>query len=144
MSTSTSPAMITTSSIGGQKKTLLMLSISSLVRPPSILKPLKLSTLPGAGGKNAYSKNDEHVARNEAMGMELQHFTDHYGFSYFSISNTEIEMKFVGADGATMYQYTRGQHKSGSIQNFNPCLRFPTQVHRRQLLFHQLLIPPSR
>ena len=122
MSTSISPAMITTSSIGGQKKTLLMLSISSLVRPPSLLKPLKLSTFAGAGGKNAYSKNDEHVARNEAMGMELQHFTDHYGFSYFSISNTEIEMKFVGADGATMYQYTRGQHQSKSIQNLNPCL----------------------
>ena len=144
MSTSTSPAMITTSSIGGQKKTLLMLSISSLVRPPALLEPLKLSTFAGAGGKNAYSKNDEHVARNEAMGMELQHFTDHYGFSYFSISNTEIEMKFVGADGATMYQYRRGQHQSESIQNFNPCFRFPTQVHRRQLLFHQLLIPPSR
>jgi len=62
----------------------------------------------GAGGKNAYSRNEEHVARNEAMGMELHYFTDHYGFSYFSISNTEIEVKFVGADGATIYQYTRG------------------------------------
>ena len=47
---------------------------------------------------------------NEAMGMELNYFTEQYGFSYFSVSKTEITVKFVTADGATMYQYTRNKH----------------------------------
>ena len=65
---------------------------------------------PGAGGQNAYEKNEEHVDENEAMGMELQYFTQQYGFSYFSVSNTDITVKFVTADGATIYQYTQNKH----------------------------------
>ena len=95
----------------------------------------KTSTFPGAGGKAAYSRNEENVARNEAMGMELHYFTDHYGFSYFSISNTEIEVKFVGADGATIYQYTRGKHQSAPTisPNLFSCFKFQyTQVSINQ------------
>ena len=131
MSTSTSLGTITTSSIGDQKATLLMLNILSLVRP--IFFQVHFQRLqPGAGGKNAYSRNEENVARNEAMGMELHYFTDHYGFSYFSISNTEIEVKFVGADGATIYQYTRGEHQSARTlsPNLFSCFKFHAGKHQ--------------
>ena len=61
----------------------------------------------GAGGQNAYGKSDSHVAENEAMGMKLEYFTNHYGFTFFSISKKEITVSFVGADGSVIYQYTR-------------------------------------
>merc|ERR1719365_177653 len=61
----------------------------------------------GAGGQNAYGKSDSHVAENEAMGMNLDYFTNHYGFTFFSVSKTEITVSFVGADGRVVYQYTR-------------------------------------
>ena len=64
------------------------------------------------------------------MGMELHYFTDHYGFSYFSISNTEIEVKFVGADGATIYQYTRGLQASVSTNDITKSL-FQISIHTR-------------
>ena len=50
--------------------------------------------------------------QNEAMGMELENFSEQNGFSYFSVSTTEITVKFVAADGATIYQYTRSKRKS--------------------------------
>ena len=74
------------------------------------LTAVKNFSSPGAGGAHAYSKNEEHVDENEAMGMELNYFTEQYGFSYFSVSKTEITVKFVTADGATIYQYTRNKH----------------------------------
>ena len=44
--------------------------------------------------------------------MDLEYFNHHYGFSYYSVSSTEIKVKFVNADGATIYQYTRTKHWS--------------------------------
>ena len=41
------------------------------------------------------------------MGMKLEYFTNHYGFTFFSISKKEITVSFVGADGSVIYQYTR-------------------------------------
>jgi hypothetical protein len=64
----------------------------------------------GAGGESEYKKSDHNVRKNEAMGMDLEYFNHHYGFSYFSISNTDITVKFVSADGNTIYQYTRNKH----------------------------------
>lgn len=61
----------------------------------------------GAGGKNSYGRDEDHVDQNEAMGMELENFSEQNGFSYFSVSVSEITVKFVAADGATIYQYTR-------------------------------------
>ena len=75
----------------------------------SILKSLILSPFSGAGGKRAYEKSDEHVAENEAMGMNLEYFTEHYGFTFFSVSKTDITVSFVGADGIVIYQYTRNK-----------------------------------
>ena len=66
-----------------------------------------MSLSSGAGGKRAYEKSDEHVAENEAMGMNLEYFTEHYGFTFFSVSKTDITVSFVGADGNVIYQYTR-------------------------------------
>ena len=66
-----------------------------------------MSLSSGAGGKRAYEKSDEHVAENEAMGMNLEYFTEHYGFTFFSVSKTDITVSFVGADGTVIYQYTR-------------------------------------
>ena len=71
-----------------------------------------LSFLTGAGGESEYKKYDHNVRKNEAMGMELEYFNHHYGFSYFSISKTDITVKFVNADGITIYQYTRNKHWS--------------------------------
>ena len=39
--------------------------------------------------------------------MNLDFFTKHYGFTFFSVSKTEITVSFVGADGSVLYQYTR-------------------------------------
>ena len=64
----------------------------------------------GAGGKRAYGKSDELVAENEAMGMKLEFFTDNYGFTFFSVSKTNITVSFVGADGTPVYQYTRNRN----------------------------------
>jgi len=61
----------------------------------------------GAGGQNAYGKSDSHVAENEAKGMNLEYFTQHYGFTFFSVSKTEMTVSFVGADGTVIYQFTR-------------------------------------
>ena len=69
-----------------------------------------LSFLTGAGGESEYHKHDHNVRKNEAMGMDLEYFNAHYGFSFFSISNTDITVKFVSADGNTIYQYTRNKH----------------------------------
>ena len=66
--------------------------------------------LPGAGGESEYHQYPHNVAKNEAMGMDLEYFDHHYGFSYYSVSSTEIKVKFVNADGATIYQYTRTKH----------------------------------
>ena len=63
----------------------------------------------GAGGKRAYGKSEEHVAENEAMGMNLEYFTEHYGFTFFSVSKTDITVSFIGADGTVMYQYIRNK-----------------------------------
>jgi len=64
----------------------------------------------GAGGESEYHQYPHNVAKNEAMGMDLEYFNHHYGFSYYSVSSTEIKVKFVNADGATIYQYTRTKH----------------------------------
>jgi len=61
----------------------------------------------GAGGHSEYHQMPHNVAENEALGMDLEFFDRHYGFSYFSVSNTEISVKFVNADGMTIHQYTR-------------------------------------
>ena len=49
------------------------------------------------------------MAENEAMGMNLEYFTEHYGFTFFSVSKTDITVSFIGADGTVMYQYIRNK-----------------------------------
>jgi len=61
----------------------------------------------GAGGQSAYGQSDSHVAENEALGMELDFFTKHYGFAFFSVSKTEIKVSFVDGEGSVLYEYTR-------------------------------------
>ena len=72
-----------------------------------IFKRVLIRLSSGAGGQNAYGKTDEYVAENEALGMNLDFFTKHYGFTFFSVSKTEITVSFVGVDGSVLYQYTR-------------------------------------
>ena len=61
--------------------------------------------------------------------MDLEYFNAHYGFSFFSISNTDITVKFVSADGNTIYQYTRNKHWSDVLIPF---------VLNLSLEFHEL------
>ena len=61
----------------------------------------------GAGGHSEYHQMPHNVAENEGLGMDLEFFDHHYGFSYYSVSNSEISVKFVNADGMTIHQYTR-------------------------------------
>ena len=39
--------------------------------------------------------------------MELEFFTKHYGFTFFSVSKKEIKVSFVDGDGSVLYEYTR-------------------------------------
>ena len=41
--------------------------------------------------------------------MNLEYFTEHYGFTFFSVSKTDITVSFIGADGTVMYQYIRNK-----------------------------------
>ena len=87
--------------------------VDHIITGKASFNPACLQTsFPGAGGKNSYGRDEDHVDQNEAMGMELENFSEQNGFSYFSVSTTEITVKFVAADGATIYQYTRSKRKS--------------------------------
>ena len=50
----------------------------------------------GAGGESEYRKYNHNVRANEALGMKLEYFWEHYGFSYFSVTeNTSKKGHFL-------------------------------------------------
>ena len=61
----------------------------------------------GAGGESEYRKYNHNVRANEALGMKLEYFWEHYGFSFFSVTENTITVDFVDKDGRRIHQFTR-------------------------------------
>ena len=61
----------------------------------------------GAGGESEYHKYDHNVEKNEAMGMDLEFFDYHYGFTYVVVGQDKITVKFVNVDHEVIHEFTR-------------------------------------
>ena len=61
----------------------------------------------GAGGRSQYHKYDHNVEKNEAMGVDLEFFDYHYGFTYVVVGTDKITVQFVNADLEVIHEFTR-------------------------------------
>ena len=61
----------------------------------------------GAGGESEYHKYDHNVEKNEAMGMDLEFFDYHYGFTYVVVGQGKITVQFVNVDHEVIHEFTR-------------------------------------
>ena len=61
----------------------------------------------GAGGKDAYGPEAEHVLENEELGMRLEHFQEGNGFVYFTVREEEVRLQFVNTYDTVVYQSVR-------------------------------------
>ena len=63
----------------------------------------------GAGGKDLYGEDADHVKRNEEEGMKLKKFVREFGFGYFEISKSKLTCQFVDEHGQLQYEYSRNK-----------------------------------
>ena len=61
----------------------------------------------GAGGKDAYGPEADHVLENEELGMRMEHFQEGNGFVYFTVREEEVKMQFVNTYDMVVYQTVR-------------------------------------
>ena len=66
----------------------------------------------GAGGKDAYGPEAEHVLENEELGMRLEHFQEGNGFVYFTVREEEVRLQFVNTYDTVVYQSVRQKMKT--------------------------------
>ena len=61
----------------------------------------------GAGGKDAYGPEADHVLENEELGMRMEHFQEGNGFVYFTVREEEVRLQFVNTYDMVVYQSVR-------------------------------------
>lgn len=44
---------------------------------------------------------------NEKRGMKLKYFGEEFGFGYFSVDKSSLNVQYISENGNVLYEYTR-------------------------------------